>query len=415
MKINGIKRMCAMVLAIVLCLGMASSALAAGTATVTAGSLNVRAGAGTDYKVLKALGQNTSVYYLGVSDVDNNGNIWYKVQYGQYSTGWISGKYVRLDGNVVSESYCEADSGDTYIRTNPNLEGSRVGVMKQGATASFLNQICTDLRGVDWYYVNYNGEYGWVSSKYTRLYTESLPALGLMPSLPAYGCTGGTLKAERGDVYIRGAANLNGSQLGVMKEGASATYLNERSEDARGVVWFRVNYNGTVGWVSSRYGMLYGKGASSSSSAAPAADYIYATGGDCNVRKSPSLDGKNLGAIAEGERLPYLGESSTDERGVIWYKVKYNGDTGWISSKFASLNKKTTSYGSMVGNYVYAAGNSNVRREPILDGKILGTMKEGEVASFTGSTSTDDRGVVWYKVNFNGITGWVSSKYTSMK
>jgi len=415
MNKNMIKRAFALAMALVLCLGLASSALAACNASITASSLNARAGIGTEHKVLKALPRDTTVYYLGVSDVDSEGNIWYKVQYGEYNTGWVSAKYVNLNSNVVTTSYCQADTGSSYIRSNPNLDGSVIGGMEQGSTAVYLGQICTDYRGVDWYYVNYNGTYGWVSSMYTQLYSESLPALGLMPSLPAYGSTAGTLKAERGDVYIRAAANLNGSQLGVLKNGYSASYLNERSVDERGVVWFRVNYNGTVGWVSSRYGMLYGNAAASSAPSASASNYIYATGGDCNVRKTPNLNGVNLGVLEEGERAPYLGESSTDDRGVIWYKVKFEGKTGWISSMYAGLNRKTTDYGSSTGSYVVAEGNSNIRREPILDGKILGAMKTGETATFTGSTSTDERGVVWYKVKFDGVTGWVSSKYTDLK
>ena len=404
------KRIFASILVLMLVLGLAGSAFAACQATTTASSLNVRVGAGSEFKVLRALPRNTGVYYLGVSDFDDAGNTWYKVQYGNYDTGWVSAKYCSLNEGYAVNSYVKAETGSTNIRSNPNLDGGRLGVLEKGQTATYLNQVCTDLRGVDWYLVSANGVSGWVSTMYTTLYTESLPLLGFMPTLGDYGATSATLKAEGGDVFIRGAANLNGKQLDVLKKGYTASYLNERSVDERGVVWFKVNYNGTVGWVSSRYGMLYGN-----VPATPVKDYILATGGDSNVRKTPSLDGAYMGILKKGESVPYLGESSTDNRGVIWYKVNFEGKTGWVSSMYAGLNGKTVSYGSALGSTVIATATTNVRREPVLDGKYIDNMVKDETAAFTGSTSVDERGVTWYKINFEGQIGWVSSKYTKLQ
>ena len=42
-------------------------------------------------------------------------------------------------------------------------------------------------------------------------------------------------------------------------------------------------------------------------------------------------------------------------------------------------------------------------------------MQKGEVASYLGSYSTDERGVVWYYVRFDGQSGWVSSRYTALR
>ena len=42
-------------------------------------------------------------------------------------------------------------------------------------------------------------------------------------------------------------------------------------------------------------------------------------------------------------------------------------------------------------------------------------MKKGQTASYLGSTKKDARGVAWYKVSFNGRTGWVSSRYGKLR
>lgn len=69
----------------------------------------------------------------------------------------------------------------------------------------------------------------------------------------------------------------------------------------------------------------------------PASAGSIVTTGNVNLRSSPNLSGKSLDVISKGNTLKYLGESSVDERGVTWYKVSADGETGWVSSKYAKL------------------------------------------------------------------------------
>ena len=68
--------------------------------------------------------------------------------------------------------------------------------------------------------------------------------------------SGKTVVASRGSTYIRSSASLNGKKLGSLPEGASATYLGDSKRDDREVIWYKVKYKGTTGWVSSRYTTL---------------------------------------------------------------------------------------------------------------------------------------------------------------
>ena len=61
------------------------------------------------------------------------------------------------------------------------------------------------------------------------------------------------------------------------------------------------------------------------------------TTGNANVRKGPGLDYAPLGTVSSGTKLTFLGIAKKDDRGVAWYKVKFNGATGWISSKYAKI------------------------------------------------------------------------------
>ena len=133
--------------------------------------------------------------------------------------------------------------------------------------------------------------------------------------------------------------------------------------------------------------------------------------GNSNVRSSPSINAASLGVVSSGSYLEYLYEDSTDNRGVIWYKVRYGNMSGWVSSK----------YSDVVGGYeyiygeVYVYGDSYVRQSPSLYGSQLGVAREGAILDFLGDISTDSRGVDWYRVVFGSSSGWISSMYTYLE
>ncbi|MBQ8088959.1 MAG: SH3 domain-containing protein [Clostridia bacterium] len=78
----------------------------AGTVRIvpSAGSVNVRANAGTGYDVLTGMDESTEAVYLGEGKADAEGKCWYYVQVGN-AKGWVSAKYTVLtlaDGTVVT-------------------------------------------------------------------------------------------------------------------------------------------------------------------------------------------------------------------------------------------------------------------------------------------------------------------------
>ena len=66
--------------------------------------------------------------------------------------------------------------------------------------------------------------------------------------------------------------------------------------------------------------------------------FVKATG-NVHVRKKPNLKGDDMGSLPAGTNLSYLGDKKTDERGVVWYKVNYNGKVGWVSSRYSKIVK----------------------------------------------------------------------------
>ena len=66
--------------------------------------------------------------------------------------------------------------------------------------------------------------------------------------------------------------------------------------------------------------------------------------GDVNLRLGPGLDYGTVGYVPAGTVMEYLGETSTDSRGVDWYKVSVQGSEVWVSSRYSELTQETPKF-----------------------------------------------------------------------
>ena len=57
-------------------------------------------------------------------------------------------------------------------------------------------------------------------------------------------------------------------------------------------------------------------------------------------------------------------------------------------------------------------GSEHIRSGAGLGYVSLGTVPSGKTLNYD-NTATDARGVKWYHVTYNGVTGWISSKYAT--
>ena len=127
---------------------------------------------------------------------------------------------------------------------------------------------------------------------------------------------------------------------------------------------------------------------------------IYTTG-NANIRKGPGKGYDVITTVGKGKTLTRL-DSKKDSRGVLWYKVKVGGKTGWISSVFSGANP------GMTGK-IRTTGSANIRNKANKDAKIIKTVGAGKTLKYT-DTKTDKRGVKWYLVTIGNTAGWISSK-----
>ena len=70
--------------------------------------------------------------------------------------------------------------------------------------------------------------------------------------------SGRRVKAVSGDTYVRKHPDKEAAEFGVLYQGDSVPYLEEKRWDDRDVVWYKVSFHGHNGWVSSRYTKIIG-------------------------------------------------------------------------------------------------------------------------------------------------------------
>ena len=62
--------------------------------------------------------------------------------------------------------------------------------------------------------------------------------------------------------------------------------------------------------------------------------YIQGDDGKSHIRTGPARSYSSIGVLRRGDEVKYLGRTSVDERGVVWYAIRYNGRDAWVSSMY---------------------------------------------------------------------------------
>ena len=307
------------------------------------------------------------------------------------------------------------------LRSKPLTSSTIYTSIPAGKIVSCTGTAAKTSGGSVWYQVKYNGTTGWIYSGYAVKYSSSSSDSSSTAG-SSYSIDGKYVQAS-GDVNIRSNAGTAYKKLGTMPSGASGTCLGLAAKDSRGVVWYKVKYNGVTGWVSSRLTKVTGSSSSGSGSTADGSysvsgKYVKVVGGSVNIRSNAGTAYKSLGTMPSGAYGSCLGLAAKDSRGVVWYKVKYNGITGWVSSRYSKLTDSKgsgSSGGSSSGDSVkIVGGDVTIRSKADKTSSKLGYIPEGKTASYLGKTSTDSRGVQWYYISYGGVKGWVSSMYARL-
>jgi cell wall-associated NlpC family hydrolase len=145
----------------------------------------------------------------------------------------------------------------------------------------------------------------------------SVPALALNPAEVKVGSVSGN------DVNLRAAPSLDAKVLRQGYDGEFIVVLEKAGDE-----WFKVNYQGTTGYMFGQYVTLI-----------PEADFDpipgHITGNAVNLRAGPSTDDGKLGRFNTGDPVTVTGVYNG------WFKIDHGGQAGYIHPDFMALDIKT--------------------------------------------------------------------------
>lgn len=132
----------------------------------------------------------------------------------------------------------------------------------------------------------------------------------------------------------------------------------------------------------------------------PVYNYGIVTASALNVREGAGLGYKVIGVLPAGKVVTLLEEVNG------WYKIDYNGKTGYIYSKYVAATPNPSNVVVLKAVKVTAKSGLNVRVNNSINARKIGAVPYGTELKVVGEYNG------WYQVLYNGGFGYVYAKYT---
>ncbi|TCI41555.1 hypothetical protein EVJ27_13680 [Exiguobacterium sp. SH3S2] len=388
------------------------------TYTVTE-NLNLRKSASLKASVLVTIPKNKEVQYLSKS-----GN-WYRVKYGA-KTGYVSAKYVKVQNTVIKNaastiSKTATPSNSTQkvytttvnlnMRTKASTSGGYMMTIPKNKEVQYLS------KSGNWYRVKYGAKTGYVSATYIKVTNKVVNPVTVKPAAPkptskptVAAPTKTTVYKTKENLNLRSSGSLSSKVLVTIPKNKEVQYISKSGN------WYRVKYGAKTGYVSASYITVTTKTVSPVTpkpatpkpkppATTPAKTITYKTKENLNLRSAASWSGKVLFTIPKNKEVTYVSKSGS------WYRVTYNGKTGYVASNYLTQVKPTTvkPVTPTAKKYYYTTVNLNLRDKNSLSGKVIATLLTNKQVEFISAHGD------WYKVKYEGKIGYVSKKYLTEK
>ena len=209
---------------------------------VTANELNVRADASTNSAIIGSLKKGDKV---GIIKKEGN---WYKINYNG-RIAYVSADYVQVEVQNKPEVKPEEkpEQGQTMkVKVNSPIGlNLRAGATTNSAVITVLpnNAVVNVIESSNgWYKVSYNGNIGWIFAQYTTSITNN--------NSTSNNNNNNVSKIRVNSpigLNLRTGAGTNNSIILAIPNNGVATVLGSSNG------WYKVNYNGNIGWVDGNY------------------------------------------------------------------------------------------------------------------------------------------------------------------
>ena len=354
---------------------------------------------------------------------------WYNIK-NQNIVGFISSKYVQeINGNettiddiiqTMTETHEEVKAArqvtagpgvvvnvasNLRVRNAASPSSETIGYLLNGSNVSIIGEES------GWYKINFNGRTGYVSKDYIKRGSAAQHTANLI-AVPEQAASGiGTVVNVNSRLNIRSAAGTESSIVGHLGNGETVNIIGKQGN------WYHIDHNGTKGYVSSEY-LQEGSQANNSTSnnvdnsansRTGSKGTVVNVSSTLNIRSGAGTGNSIVGSLRNGETVSILGK----ENG--WYRINHNGVTGYVSAEYlregssgnsnSGSSSNTTTNASGTGTVVGVSSTLNIRSGAGTGHSVVGHLRNGETVNITGKENG------WYRINHNGVTGYVSAEY----
>ncbi|CEN82636.1 cell wall hydrolase; phosphatase-associated protein [[Clostridium] sordellii] len=206
---------------------------------VTGNSVNFRKGPGTNYNSIGKLNKGDRVEYL-----ETVGS-WIKVKYNS-NEGFVHSNYISTSSNTGESNE------DTSVKSEKQVTGNRVNFRKgPGTNYSIITSLNKGTKvgyiseSNGWAKISHNGNIGYMSTNYLATIDSNSGGNNSESN------ENSTVKSEKqvigNRVNFRKGPGTNYSVITSLNKGTKVGYISESNG------WAKVNYNGTIGYMSVNY------------------------------------------------------------------------------------------------------------------------------------------------------------------
>lgn len=215
-----------------------------------------------------------------------------------------------------------------------------------------------------------------------------------------------SLKASSGVITadalnVRSSANTSSTILGKLYKGNTVTIVDTVNG------WHKINFNNRTGWIHGEFVQT----AKPAETPSGKVGTVNATA--LNVRSGAGTKFGTLGSLKQNTKITILEATNG------WFKISYNGSTGYVSQDYVTLDSGSSDSSrpsrgdSGTTSPVQKSGTVNVsalnlRTGPGTNYGIIKSLYSGSKLEVLEEISG------WYKVSYSGNTGYVSKEFVTV-
>lgn len=366
------------------------------------GSLNLRESPSTGARVL------TRIPRLSRVQVAQSGAVWCRITWNGL-TGYVQTSFLRFDGIATPTptlvptaaptpglptyaAWVMTPSGSLNLREAPHQGANILLVIPR------LAMVTVYQAGSQWSQVSYQGRVGYVQSRFltTQNPFQPTPAPTSAPvAYPAWVFT------PAGPLNLRETPSTDARVLLSIPRLAAVSVLRVQNG------WAHVNYQGYTGYVQNHFLTTRDPNTSPEPTATPtpppfAVAWVLTPSGTLNLRETPSTRARVLRTIPRLAQVEVLSQEGS------WRRIIYEGVTGYVQAKFLTNVQPDLPTAQPTPSRAWVvtpSGSLNLRETPSTDARVLLGIPQGAEVETLRTTGS------WTQVRYQGITGYVQSKF----